>query len=277
MEIAPDRTKVVGCLEDVIVANRAGHIMGDHYGVNGPMKLSVIIPAFNEEKLLPGCLAQVGAALRASASAGWSAEVIVCDNNSTDRTAQLARKAGAHVVFEPVNQISRARNAGAQAASGDWLLFIVADSHLHPSTLSDLLRATRHKRCAGGGCVVGLDEAPLAAHAFVGVWNLLSRALLWAAGSFVFCQREAFEQIGGFSVDLFAAEEIAFSEALKRWARSRGQQVVILRRHAHVSSGRKFRLYGRWEIAALGLRGLVLPRSILRDRSRLGYFYDSRR
>ena len=113
--------------------------------------------------------------------------MIVCDNNSTDRTAQAAREAGARVVFEPVNQISRARNAGARVASGDWLLFIDADSYLHPATLADLLRATRHKRCAGGGCVVGLDEAPLAAHAFVGLWNLLSRAQRWAAGSFVFC------------------------------------------------------------------------------------------
>jgi glycosyltransferase involved in cell wall biosynthesis len=241
------------------------------------MKLSVIIPAYNEEKLLPGCLAQVAAAVRANASPDWSAEVIVCDNNSTDRTPQLAREARAQVVFEPVNQISRARNAGARAASGDWLLFIDADSYLHPTTLADLLRALRRGRCAGGGCIVGLDEAPLEAHAFVAAWNLLSRAQRWAAGSFVFCRRDAFEQIGGFSVDLFAAEEIAFSMALKRWARTRGRQVVILSRQRHVSSGRKFQLYSRWEIVKLGLRGLLLPRSILRDRNRLGYFYDNRR
>jgi glycosyltransferase involved in cell wall biosynthesis len=41
---------------------------------------------------------------------GWSSELIVCDNNSSDRTAGIARAAGATVVFEPVNQISRARN-----------------------------------------------------------------------------------------------------------------------------------------------------------------------
>jgi glycosyltransferase involved in cell wall biosynthesis len=39
--------------------------------------------------------------------------VIVVDNNSTDATAELARRGGARVVFEPVNQIARARNAGA--------------------------------------------------------------------------------------------------------------------------------------------------------------------
>ena len=59
------------------------------------MKRSVIIPAFNEEKLLPGVLAQAFAALGAHAAPDWFAEVILCDNNSTDRTAALARAAGA--------------------------------------------------------------------------------------------------------------------------------------------------------------------------------------
>jgi glycosyltransferase involved in cell wall biosynthesis len=245
--------------------------------VSEPTQFSIIIPAFNEEKLLPGCLAHVANAVKANAAATWSAEVIVCDNNSTDGTAKIACEAGVQVVFEPVNQISRARNAGARIASGAWLLFIDADSYLHPATMADLLRATRQERCAGGGCLVGLDEAPWEAHAFVTAWNLLSRATRWAAGSFVFCRKEAFDQIGGFSTDLYAAEEIAFSEALKRWARSRRRQVVILGRQPHISSGRKFRLYRRREIMGLALRGLLHPRSTLSDRSRLKYFYDSRR
>ena len=45
---------------------------------------------------------------------GWDFELIVCDNNSTDRTAEIARAAGATVEFEPVNQIARARNSGAR-------------------------------------------------------------------------------------------------------------------------------------------------------------------
>jgi glycosyltransferase involved in cell wall biosynthesis len=239
------------------------------------MKLSVIIPAFNEEKLLPGCLAHLAAALAANASPGWSAEVIVCDNNSTDRTAELARQAGAHVVFEPVNQISRARNAGARAATGDWLLFIDADSYLHPATLADLLRAIGNGRCAGGGCVVGLDEAPWSGRVIIGVWSLLSRALRWAAGSFVFCRATAFRDVGGFSLDLYAAEEIAFSEALKQWARAHRQRVLILRRQPHISSGRKFKLYSRGEFAGLFLRSLR-PAG-LRDPSQLDIFYDGRR
>jgi glycosyltransferase involved in cell wall biosynthesis len=245
-------------------------------GMQSSMKLSVIIPAYNEEKLLPDCLAHVFAALRANAAPDWTAEVIVTDNNSTDRTGQIARDAGARVVFEPVNQISRARNAGARVATGDWFLFVDADSTLHPATVADLLHCIRRGRSAGGGCLVDLDVTPPGARALLVFWDFLSVANRWAAGSFVFCRADAFRDLGGFSTKLYAAEEIAFSEALKRWADRRGLKVAILRRQRHVSSGRKFHLYSRGEILSHGLRGLLLPRT-LRDRSRLDYFYDGRR
>jgi len=64
--------------------------------------------------------------------------MIVCDNNSTDRTAEIARAAGAIVVYEPVNQIARRRNCGAAAATGDWLIFVDADSIRAPDCLPRL-------------------------------------------------------------------------------------------------------------------------------------------
>ena len=73
------------------------------------MRVSVVLPAFNEEKLLPAALAAVRVAASAFTSRGWEWECVVCDNNSTDGTAAVARAAGATVVFEPVNQIGRAR------------------------------------------------------------------------------------------------------------------------------------------------------------------------
>ena len=78
------------------------------------MNLSIVIPAYNEEKLLPRTLQSVQAAAGAFTAAGWTFELIVCDNNSTDGTALLARAGGARVVFEPLNQIARARNTGAR-------------------------------------------------------------------------------------------------------------------------------------------------------------------
>src|SRR5215471_8792243 len=93
------------------------------------MRVSIIVPAFNEERLIGGSLARIKEAMPAFLAKQWETELIVCDNNSTDSTAELARAAGAKVVFEAINQIARARNAGAAAASGDWLIFIDADSY----------------------------------------------------------------------------------------------------------------------------------------------------
>src|ERR1022692_1935800 len=86
--------------------------------------LSIVIPAFNEERLIARCLQSISASLVANSKPCFTSEIIVVDNNSTDNTANLARQAGAQVVFEPINQIGRARNAGAAEASGDWLLFV---------------------------------------------------------------------------------------------------------------------------------------------------------
>src|SRR5260221_6675890 len=99
------------------------------------MKLSVIVPAFNEEKRIVACVRSIHAALAANASLMLETEVIVADNNSTDATAELARQEGARVEFEPINQISRARNAGARVASGDWLLFVDADCALSAASV----------------------------------------------------------------------------------------------------------------------------------------------
>ena len=74
---------------------------------------AVVIPAYNEASHLPATLAAVGEAMRQIPQHGV---LIVVDNNSTDATAAVAKAHGATVVFEPHNQISRARNAGARAA-----------------------------------------------------------------------------------------------------------------------------------------------------------------
>src|ERR1700722_1652840 len=114
--------------------------------------------------------------------------LIVCDNNSNDRTAEIARSAGAIVVFEPVNQIARARNAGAAAATGDWLVFVDADSRPTLELFAEAAAWIQSGRCLAGGCVVRLDERHFVADAGTGLWNLISRVCHWFAGSFSFCE-----------------------------------------------------------------------------------------
>ena len=231
------------------------------------MKISIIVPAFNEEKLLGEALACIR-----DAAGGMDAELIVCDNNSTDRTAAIAREAGAKVVFEPVNQISRARNTGAAAAGGDWLLFIDADSFPDGALFADLGAAIALGRYVGGGATVRFDEADRLASGAVAVWNAISRAMRWAAGSFVFCKASAFRELGGFSTELYASEEIDFSRRLKRLGR-----LAILHRHPLRTSGRKTRLYSKREYLGLLARIVLTGGRALRKRDECFAWYDGRR
>src|SRR3974390_2091385 len=170
--------------------------------------ISIIVPAFNEERLVGNSLAAIRTALNSFSARGWKTELIVCNNNSTDRTPDLAQAAGAKGVFEPVNQIGRARNRGAQAAAGDWLVFVDADSRPSPELFSTVAGEISTGSCLAGGSTVKLDGDYPKANWVVALWNLLSRGFKLLAGSFIFCEAKAFRAVGGFSEELFAGEEI---------------------------------------------------------------------
>jgi glycosyltransferase involved in cell wall biosynthesis len=241
------------------------------------MKLSIVVPAYNEEKLLPETLRCIRRAAAAFEPLGWEVELIVCDNNSSDRTAELARAAGATVVFEPVNQIARARNTGAAAATGDWLLFIDADSQPSPELFGDLASVIKQNRCLGGGCTLHLVGGPKAVARLAGIWNAISRLSGWVAGSFVFCDAGAFRQLGGFSLQLYASEEIEFSRRLKCLARKNGKRIVILNQHPMVTSGRKIELYSVWDYLAFLGKTVWRRGRTLRSREHCHMWYDGRR
>ena len=94
--------------------------------------ITLVIPAYNEESLLPALLESIRISVAEWAQGAGSVEVIVADNCSTDRTSEIARRSGARVVNVPVRGIGAARNGGAAAAHGHVLCFVDADSH--PST-----------------------------------------------------------------------------------------------------------------------------------------------
>jgi glycosyltransferase involved in cell wall biosynthesis len=241
------------------------------------MKVSVVVPAFNEERLLGGALAAIGEAMHVFHAAGWVCELIVCDNNSSDRTAEIARAAGATVVFEPVNQIARARNAGAARASGDWLIFVDADSYPSTELLCEVAEAVQSGRCLAGGATVAFETSDPLVRLWLALWNAMSRATRWAAGSFIFCETMAFRQAGGFSEALFAGEEIDLFRRLKRLARQQHRSIVILHRHPLRTSDRKARLYTKREHFVFMVKTLLLGGRTLRDRKACYAWYDGRR
>jgi glycosyltransferase involved in cell wall biosynthesis len=241
------------------------------------MKISVIVPAFNEEKLIGESLSAIRGAMTVFAERGWDSELIVCDNNSTDRTSELARQAGAIVVFEPINQIARARNKGAGAATGDWLVFVDADSHPSRELLADVCDAIQTGKYIFGGSTLRMDGAVGLAALVAGMWNCLSRVLKYAAGSFIFCETAAFRRIGGFNQDLYASEELDLSKRLKKLARELGRGAVILHRHPMVTSGRKLQLYSTGEHLRFLARAFFGWRRTLASRDECHIWYDGRR
>lgn len=241
------------------------------------MKISVVVPAFNEEKLLAASLRSIQSSMEAFTKAGLETELVVCNNNSTDRTAEIASSAGALVVFEPVNQIGRARNTGARAASGDWLVFVDADSHPNFELFSDVVQAIRRGDVLAGGSTVKLEGDYFVAGMLVNFWNALSRLRKWAAGSFIFCEAAAFREVGGFNQELYATEEIDLFKRLNKMAKRSGKKIVILRRHPLLTSARKMKLYTPREHMRFLSKTIFQFGQTFKDPKECHTWYDGRR
>jgi hypothetical protein len=109
------------------------------------------------------------------------------------------------------------------------------------------------------------------------LWNLVSRCWKLVAGSFIFVEAAAFRQIGGFSHDWFAAEELELSQRLKKLARQTKRRIVILHRHPIQTSGRKVDLYSPWETIWMLARAVMTGGRSLRSRETTHLWYDGRR
>ena len=232
------------------------------------MRVSVVLPAFNEEKLLPAALAAVKAAASAFTARGWEWECVVCDNNSTDGTSAVACAAGATVVFEPVNQIGRARDAGAR----------VADSTPSAELFASIATRIAEGRALGGGSTVELEPGtPRFARFVCGLWNLWSRLAGWAAGSCVWVEAAAFRSVGGFGTDYYAGEEVFLSRRLKSLARRSGRRFVILADHPLRTSSRKLKLYTLTEGGRFFFRMLFTAGRAAKRPENCEIWYDGRR
>lgn len=97
--------------------------------------ISIIIPALNEEKNIAMCLQS----LKAQDYEGPK-EIIVVDNNSTDKTGDIARAEGATVLFEGTRGVIPAREKGTQAATGDIIIQTDADTTYPPNWLSKIMK-----------------------------------------------------------------------------------------------------------------------------------------
>ena len=230
--------------------------------------LSFIVPAHDEESSIDPTVRAIASA---AATAGVAHEIIVVDDASTDRTAELARAAGARVVPVALRQIAAARNAGARAALGSTFVFVDADTLFGSDVVGGLCRVM-NAGAIGGGAAVRFDEpTPRWVKLVLPLSIWFARRFRITGGCFLFASRAAFEAVRGFDETLFASEEIRLCRALH------GQGEFVILRESVLTSGRKLRTYSGWELlrsfAAIAFAG----RAGVRDRSRLGIWYDPRR
>jgi glycosyltransferase involved in cell wall biosynthesis len=206
------------------------------------MRLSIVIPAYNEQNYLPSCLEQVLAEVRRCPCPD-EVEVLVVDNASDDATAEVAaRVPGVRVVHEPVKGLTRARQAGLEAAAGDLIGYVDADTRMPPGWIAQVLRIFgRHPEvvCVSGPYIY--YDAARWTQAMVRLyWILLATPAYWVTrymvvgGNFA-ARRSALEQIGGFDTGIaFYGEDTNIARRLA----ATGKVKFLLRLPMRTSSRR---------------------------------------
>jgi glycosyltransferase involved in cell wall biosynthesis len=171
------------------------------------MKISLIIPAHNEEKYIGDCLESI------QKYANDVFEVIVVDNVCTDRTSEIARSFPfVRVVSQPNKGLLWARQKGFEEASGDLLAYIDADCKLSPNWIPEVLKEFEQNKK-----LVSLS-GPYRYYDLPPIYNFFANLSWWFSapisyrvvgymvlgGNFV-VKREVVEKIGGFNT-----KEVAF-------------------------------------------------------------------
>lgn len=227
--------------------------------------ISLVIPAWNEERYLGRLLESIERARSAFSLGRAAVEVIVADNGSTDATKQIARSFGCKVALAERRCIGAARNAGAALAAGKLLAFADADFQIDKQTLQFIARAMSTPGVLGGGTGLVMERTSWGIRATLG----LIMPPLWALGydgGAWFCRHADFLAVGGFDESLRAGEDLRFLRALRRLGRSRRPRERLLTPlygappGSAAGTGRQFRSQIRqaWRLAPIPARLVAL-------------------
>jgi glycosyltransferase involved in cell wall biosynthesis len=207
-------------------------------------RISLVIPAYNEQALLPALLETVEVARRRYSFGSDEIEVVVADNASSDSTASIALSHGCKVASVSKRSIAAARNGGATLAKGRVLAFVDADSLIHPETFNAIERAMSTEGVLAGATGVRAGRMSPAIAVLVAM-TVPFRAMGIDSGV-VFCWKEDWKTVGGFDETQLISEDIRFLFALKKLARARKQRLLCPKGAKATTSTRKFDDNGDW-------------------------------
>jgi glycosyltransferase involved in cell wall biosynthesis len=237
-----------------------------------PMKISVIIPARNEESFIGGCLESV---LIAAENFAGDVEVIVCLNRCTDKTEEIARSYGAAVVSEEGKNMARIRNRGAEAATGDVIVTIDADSRMSTNMLREIAQKLSTGKYIGGGVMMLPERVSLGILATI-VAMVPLIVIHRVSGGLFWCLREDFEALRGFNESWVSVEDVDFAKRLKAHGKRVGKRFKTIIRANIVTSCRKFDKFGDWYL----IRNPSFVRRIFSGKDQKAadtYYYDVER
>jgi glycosyltransferase involved in cell wall biosynthesis len=191
------------------------------------MRISFVIPAYNEENYLPACLESI---LEQTATLPQPAEIIVVNNASSDRTREIALSyPGVILVDEPRKGLTYARQAGFCASSGDLIANVDSDSRLTPGWIAKVLEAFDNdpSLVALSGPVVFYDLPPrqrVSVHIFYmlaflvyAVNRYVVRAGSMVQGGNFVLSSKALKSIGGFNLSIpFYGEDTDIARRMNR-------------------------------------------------------------
>jgi len=207
--------------------------------------ISLIIPAYNEEKYIGKTLNSVMTAKETCENPS-TIEVIVVNNCSTDETEKTARSFGARIVLEKERRIASARNKGAEVAEGKIIGFLDADSLITPNMFNSIHKVMSSGEYIGGGTMIKLDRSSPGIFCTYCITAVPARWLLGFAGGLLFTEKRTFGELGGFDESLYCAEDSKFAWDLKKYGRKKGKRFKILTGDYVVTSTRAFDQFGDW-------------------------------
>lgn len=241
------------------------------------IKISLIIPAYNETELLPRLLDTVDEARARFVEGADAVQVIVADNASTDGTGEVAAARGCTVVPVAQRRIATARNGGARAARGQILCFVDADMRIHAETFNVVSATLDRSDVVAGATGVRLERWSLG----IALTYAVVVPLVVFTGmdtGVVFCRREDFDAIGGYDESRELAEDVAFLWVLRRLGKTRGQRLIRVTSVKALASMRKFDQYGDWhyftKIMPASVPALLWPAARSKLASRYWYGND---